>query len=195
MSTAATKSSAPGLNSSVSRRRKWLRLAERVLACVGLGFILFHLTFDATVMTSGSMAPTLQGTSAENGDRILLEKVTGWFRQPRRWEIHFFYDADGTPVTKRIVGMPGEKISLRDNRLFINGAEIPRPAQLQEVKYLAAGNLADGREVDCGRGYFVLGDYSRDSYDSRYTGVISPESFHGRVWCIVSPSSRLGFVR
>lgn len=178
-----------------SRAHRWFRAAERVLACVGLGFILFHLCLDGTIMTSGSMAPALTGTSPDQGDRILLEKVTGWFRQPKRWEIHFFYNEDGTPVTKRIVGMPGETISLKDNQIFINGKEIDRPAFLKHVNYLAIGKLANGRVVDCGRGYFVLGDDSRDSYDSRYTGVVSPESFCGRVWCIVSPASRFGFVK
>ena len=146
-------------------------------------------------MTSGSMSPTLKGTSYENGDRIVLEKVTGWFRSPKRWEIHFFYNDEGIPVTKRIVGLPGETISVKHERIYINGQEILLPPGLRHLKYLAEGNLAAGREVNCGKGFYVLGDDSGDSYDSRFTGPVTPERFRGRVWCIVWPKSRMGFVQ
>lgn len=146
-------------------------------------------------MTSDSMAPALQGTSYENGDRIVLEKVTSWFRSPRRWEIYHFYDAEDTPVAKRIVGMPGERISITNNWIYINGKELPRPPQLQEQKYFPYGHLAGGREFDCGDAYFVLGDDSRDSLDSRFMGSVTGDRFRGRVWFVVWPLSRLGFVR
>src|SRR5262249_35849051 len=128
------------------------------------------------------------------GDRIIVEKVTGYFRSPRRWEIYYMHDAEGNTVAKRIVGLPGERISVRENRVCINGTEAARPAQLQFLKYHALGNLERGQEVDCGTGYFVLGDDSVDSYDSRYLGPVKPEQFHGRVWCIVRPLARFGFV-
>ena len=57
--------------------RKVLRWTEHLLAAIGLCFVVYHFGFEMTAMTSDSMAPTLQGTSYENGDRILLEKVTG----------------------------------------------------------------------------------------------------------------------
>ena len=178
-----------------SRGKRILRWAERSLAFVGLCFIIYHLCFELTVMTSGSMAPTLRGNSYADGDRLLLERVTGWYRKPRRWEIYFFYNPDGIPVAKRIVGMPGEIISIRDNRLYINGIQMQPPPRLQFLKYYAHGNLAAGREVSCDAGYFLLGDDSRDSYDSRFTGPVSAKEFRGRVWCILWPNPRAGFVR
>ena len=171
-----------------------MRWAERLLALIGLCFILYHLGFELTVMTSDSMAPTLRGNAYENGDRILVEKVSGWFRKPRRWEIYFFYDAEGTPVAKRIVGLPGEKISIQRKRIYINGAEIQVPEPLRFLKFYPLGNLTRGREFDCGSRYFVLGDDSRDSYDSRFLGVVERSRFRGRVWCILAPRSRSGFV-
>jgi len=145
-------------------------------------------------MTSGSMSPALQGTSYENGDRILVEKVTGWFRAPRRWEIYFLYDAEGTPVAKRIVGLPGEKISIKENGLYVNGVEIHPPERLQSLKYYPLGNLARGGEIECGKDYFVLGDDSKDSYDSRFLGPVKSAQLRGRAWCILWPPSRAGFV-
>lgn len=93
------------------------------------------------------------------------------------------------------MGLPRELISLKDNRLYVNGREVPRPAALASIKYYDVGNLHGGHDVDCGRGYFVLGDDSRDSYDSRYLGPAAPEQFRGRVCFILWPFSRFGRVR
>ncbi len=175
--------------------RRVLRWMEHVLAISGVCFIVCHLCLELTVMTSESMAPALLGTTYENGDRILLEKITGRFRAPRRWEIYFYYDTDGNPVAKRVVGLPGETISIRANEVCINGIPLSRPEQLRSLKYFGYGNLAHGRQVDCGQDYFMLGDFSRDSYDSRFTGLVARKRFRGRVWCIVSPRAHAGFVK
>jgi signal peptidase I len=176
------------------RSRKIWRWGRDVLAWVGLCFILYHLSFEMTVLVSGSMSPTLRGTSARNGDRVLVEKISGWFRSPRRWEVVYF-EEEGVPIMKRVVGMPGEKISLKDLRVRINGVELPYPEELPSLKYYAFGNVARDQPVDCGKGYYVLGDDSRDSNDSRFIGVITPDRIRGRAWVILWPSDRIGFVR
>lgn len=146
-------------------------------------------------MTSDSMAPALNGVAYETGDRLLLEKVTGRFRAPKRWEIYFFYDTEGNPVAKRIVGLPGERISIKANKIYINGQPLQRPKCLRTTKYYGYGSLANNREVDCGEGYFMLGDASADSFDSRYTGTVRRDRFRGRAWCILWPSAHAGWVR
>ena len=175
--------------------QKALRWCEHVLAFVGACFIIAHFGFEFAVITSGSMAPALQGDAYATGDRIVIEKVTGWFRSPKRWEIHFFYNEDGIPVAKRIIGLPGESVSLKKNRIYINGVEVKRPVWLESRKYLDAGNLSGGREVTCGNGFYVLGDDSRDSYDSRFTGPVPPAELRGRAILVVWPRSRIGLVR
>jgi type IV secretory pathway protease TraF len=54
--------------------------------------------------------------------------------------------------------------------------------------------LTGGRSAECGRGYYVLGDYTKDSNDSRYEGPVSPERIIGRPWLRVWPPGRMGFV-
>lgn len=175
---------------------RWIfRWAERLLACVGLCFIVYHLCFELTVMTSDSMTPALNGTSYENGDSILLEKISSRFRAPRRWEIYFFYDSEGNAVAKRVVGLPGERIAIKTNEILINGIPLERPKNLQGNKYFGYGSLANGHVVDCGNGYFMMGDASADSFDSRYTGLVTRDRFRGRAWCILWPSAHAGFVK
>ena len=174
--------------------RPVLKWSEHVLAAFGVIFIAYYLLFDFSVMVSDSMAPTLCGTSVSNGDRVLTEKLTLHFRRPHRWEVVTFISGDGIQVMKRVVGLPGETVSLRDGVLLVEGVPAERPASLRGIRYLAYGNLASGRAVQCGDGYYVLGDESGDSFDSRFDGPIAPRQFIGRTWLILWPLSRVGFV-
>jgi signal peptidase I len=96
---------------------------------------------------------------------------------------------------KRVVGLPGETVALRDTAtILINGRPIDRPASLQSLKYYSFGAFQAGRTAECGSGYFVLGDDSKDSQDSRYTGPLDLHQIKGRAWLRVWPLSRIGFV-
>jgi signal peptidase I len=171
-----------------------LRLIEHGFAALGLLFLVYHLGFDLSVMASPSMSPALRGTSAEPGDWVLAERISYLFRRPRRWEVVAFRNNGGTNVMKRVVGLPGEAVSLADNCVVVNGSAAARPASIAGVKYYAYGNLARNKPAACGDGYYVLGDDSQDSEDSRFEGPVGPDRIRGRAWLIVWPLSRIGFV-
>lgn len=175
----------------VRRAGRW---GEHLLATIGLLLIVYHVGFELNVIVSPSMSPTLQGTSKHNGDWILTERVTYWFRDPRRWEVVRFDMTDGTRVMKRVVALPGESVTLNRHDLMINGEHVPQPESLAEIKYYPYGNISQGREVTCTNGYFLLGDDSMDSQDSRYEGPIPEAEIAGRVWLRVWPLSRFGRV-
>jgi signal peptidase I len=177
------------------RVRRALRWVERGFAVFGVLCLLYVLTVDLSIITSPSMSPALQGTSVDNGDRVVTEKVTRWFRQPRRWEVIAFTRDDGVQLMKRVVGLPGETVQLsQDRRLLINGKPIEMPPGLNQ-KHLRFGNLFEGKPIPCDSGYYVLGDDLKDSDDSRFNGPVKPSRLIGRAWLIVSPWSRFGFVR
>jgi signal peptidase I len=127
----------------------------------------------------------------KDGDWVLSERVSYWFRRPRRWEVVAFESNDGLPVMKRVVGLPGEEVALRQGRVLINGSPAAYPAELEGIKYVPGGMLDRGRAAKCGEGYFVLGDDSQDSQDSRYDGPVAPGRIERRVWLVVWPLSRL----
>ena len=175
--------------------RWWLRIIERTFAIFGLSFLLFHLTFMTSVIVSPSMSPALQGHHWSDGDRVVTELVSYRFRRPRRWEVVTFRRADGAIVMKRVVGLPGEKLQLRSNGdLVINDAVVPRPTSLSQVRYLPVALVMNDKSVDCGLGYFVLGDDSMDSEDSRFEGPIPSSWILGRAWFIFQPVTRMGWV-
>lgn len=171
-----------------------LRTGEHVLAGVGGAFLVYRMCFTLSVMISGSMAPTLLGTTPRDGDRVLTEKVSYRFRSPRRWEVITFRNKDGVRVMKRVVGLPGERISLRDGVITADERDTQRPETLGYLRYYAFGSLRREHSVECGEGYFVLGDDSRDSQDSRFEGPVDPSRIEGRSWLVVWPASRWGVV-
>lgn len=183
---------------SGERRRRLpgrlLRFGERAFAVVGLVMVVYHMGFDLSQVVSGSMAPTLRGTSTRDGDWVLTERITYRLRRPRRWELVAFRNDEGTQVMKRVVGLPGETISLKGRRIAVDGAVAPRPDPLDGVEYWAFGNLYGGRSAECGRGYYTLGDDSRDSQDSRFEGPLPPDRIAGRPWLILWPPEHIGFL-
>jgi signal peptidase I len=186
-------------DSGPRRRRRWirwiLRQTERALALFGLAAIVYLVCFDLSRMTSSSMAPTLWSDDWSDGDLVLTEKVSYWFRQPRRWEVVAFRRPDGHQVMKRVVGLPGETVQLQpDGTIRIDGQPIDRPPELDSLKYYAYGNLALRLTAQCGDGYYVLGDDSRDSDDSRFNGAVRRDRLIGRAWLILAPAEHFGFV-
>lgn len=125
------------------------------------------------------------------GDWVLTEKVSYWFGKPRRWQIVLYRHAHGFDVAKRVVGLPGETIGIENERVTIDGELVPVPEELQFLKYYGYAVLREGKTYPCKRGYFLLGDFSHDSLDSRFYGELAPSRIRGRAWLIVWPPSRL----
>jgi signal peptidase I len=170
------------------------RRVERIFALLGLLFVLYHSAFRLDRLTSHSMQPTFQGRSIDDGDFVLTERITGRWRAPRRWEVVGLHSDEGLHLMKRVVGLPGETVSLRQGRLRVNDAPVEH-AGGSPASYLAYGNLTSGASAACGSGYYVLGDYTQDSHDSRFDGSVAPHRLTGRAWLILWPPSRFGWVR
>jgi len=169
----------------------WHGLAMFGLFCLGKA-----ACFEVHRVASGSMIPTLYGADHSQGDLVLSEKVTLALRAPRRWEVIAFYDSFDNLILKRVVGLPGETVQLLENGdLAINGKRQLRPASLAKIEYKRYGNLMRGQTAECGDGYFVLGDDSRDSDDSRYNGPVPPDDIVARPLLILSPANRRGWVQ
>ncbi|MHC5053209.1 MAG: signal peptidase I [Planctomycetota bacterium] len=188
--------------------RRALRWAEHCFAALGGLLLAYHVLFDISVVTSGSMAPTLVGSGPDDGDWVLTEKLTFRLRGPRRWEVVTFHMNDGMQVMKRVVGLPGETVGLEVEldahgkpvrgteaiAVLVDGRRVERPPCLEGVRYFALGRLFAGRTVEAGDGHVVLGDDSRDSWDSRWEPPVAGDEIVGRAWLRVWPPSRIGLV-
>ena len=140
----------------------------------------------------------IKGASMEtnffDGDYILTEKVMYRFREPKRGEVVVFQSPSRPDVDyiKRIIGLPGETISLTDGIIYING--LPLEEKYQPTVETAAGRfLTEGKEFTVPEGtYFVMGDNRTHSSDSREFGTVALEDIRGRAILRYWPLNRFG---
>ncbi|MDZ8119677.1 signal peptidase I [Pontiella agarivorans] len=140
------------------------------------------------------------------GDHILTDHYTYLFRQPERGDIVTFSTSgidhpDVQPAriyVSRIVGLPGETISIRDGKIMVNGSPANTPAIFQTLEYTNAGQLdAPENTITLGTDeYFMLGDNTapNTSFDSRFYGAVPRNNILGKVKTIYWPFNRIGVV-
>lgn len=149
-----------------------------------LAIILVRLFIVTPVRVDGpSMNDTLH-----DGDILLLDKYDNKYE---RFEIVVF-NYNGERLIKRVIGLPGEVVSYKNNKLYINGNEIEDNYGLGytedfELKDLNLTKIPDNE-------YLLMGDNRNDSLDSRYFGTISKDKILGSVKYRLFPFNKFGKV-
>ena len=125
------------------------------------------------------------------GERVLADKLAYRLASPRRGQIVIFdYPRDVSQVyVKRVVGLPGETVSIAGGQVFINGRPLAEP-----YKTFAAHGDMPARAVAPGE-YFVMGDNRDVSDDSRYWGDLPRRDIIGRAVACYWPPSRCQVLR
>jgi signal peptidase I len=135
---------------------------------------------------TNAMQPTIR-----QGDQVFMEGLSYLWRPPARGDLVVFRTRDIPAVgrdevyVKRLAGLPGEHMRIRDGQLIVNDRAVPLlDANRQPIQYVNAGMLAQPTDelVVPADQFFVLGDNSRNSADSRYWGFVPKQSVQGRVW-------------
>jgi len=151
---------------------------------------------------SASMEPTLHcgkpadGCRSRVSDRVIANRIVYRFHAPERGDIIVFNaparvkaacNASGAFV-KRIVGLPGEQVSMQDGHVLINGVRLREPYLTPAYRGRESGEWPRSPRG----GYFVLGDNRAMSCDSRRWGVVPRESIIGRADIRYWPPNRAG---
>lgn len=139
-----------------------------------------------------SMEPTFQ-----DGEYLLIDQLSYRFRQPRRGEVIVFrYPNDPSQFfIKRIVGLPGETVSVEGGQVIVHSNEFQSGAVLDESSYLDP-SVRTGGQVELQLNadeFFVLGDNRPASSDSRSWGVLPRVDIIGRTWVRAFPFDQLTF--
>ena len=179
-----------------------------VLAAILLLPLPPHLIAEVIKIPTAAMEPTLQGASRGTPDHVIVDRLSYWFSPPQRGDLAAFrttgiagISGEGPSFVKRIVGLPGERIEIRDGHLFADGRQLNENDGIPTVLYYSVPtSLTDsfnsgGIYLVPGDAYFVLGDNSRKSFDSRYWGYVPRTNIYGRVSRIYYPFSRAGIPR
>lgn len=147
-------------------------------------FVAIQATLQTSVIEGDSMEPNLH-----DGQRILLNKAVFYYSDPGRGEIIVFHhprDPHGIPPIKRVIGLPGELVEIRDGKVYINGLEIDEPYITDPPQY-DMGEITVPAEH-----YFVLGDNRNHSEDSHFEWTVSRENIIAKAWLSIWPPDLWG---
>jgi len=149
-----------------------------------------YIIINASVPT-GSMENTIMP-----GDNLLGYRLAYLMDEPERGDVIFFYfpDDETQKYVKRIIGLPGEKITISGGSIFINDSATPLEEDyLKEEWTVGTGPFEFEVPEDC---YFVLGDNRNSSQDARYWAnpYVADEKIIGKAMFTYFPFDRMGKV-
>lgn len=211
----AVQDSAPTPEGEEEKKFNWKREILDLIKVIVIALLITNFlnifVFTLSQVRQSSMETTLMG-----GDQLIVEKLSYAFGNPETGDIivfikdpvdpsigarfvrlyqdmaaKFFRREVNTRLVKRVIGLPGDEISIRDGKVFVNGKELTEDYAQQptypkdSIQY--PFTVPDGQ-------YFVIGDNRGMSYDSRDFGCIKREQIEGRVWIRFWPLGKLGGV-
>jgi len=157
----------------------FLEVLEIAAIAIGVVFVVRTFLIQPFLVSGTSMYPTFQ-----NGDYVLTDELTFRVRPPERGEVVVFHDVSdsSTYLIKRVIGLPGETVIVKNNDVTIENAQHPQGFVLNE-KYLPVGTqtLGDGTWTLSSSSYMMLGDNRIVSYDSRVWGPLPAKDIVGLV--------------
>jgi len=191
----SNKNYAPGVEPGQGETRKkprWQENAETIFIALALALVIRALVVQAFSIPSGSMEPTLLV-----GDYLLVNKLAYGIRNPftnnvliplgtpqRGDVVVFLYPQDpDKDYIKRVIGLPGDRIEIRNKKLYLNGrlTEIPPPSEDPNAPRAV---YRDPEVTPTQDAYFVMGDNRDRSYDSRFWGFVPMKDLKGRAFII-----------
>lgn len=161
-----------------------------ILIVICATYLIVTYVGQRTKVSGDSMQATLY-----DGDNLIVDKISYRFRDPKRFEIVVFpyrYTKD-TYYIKRIIGLPGETVQIKDGYVYINGELLEENYGLEVM--ISAGNASE--PITLGEDeYFVLGDNRNHSSDSRDSsvGVLHRDELIGRAWIRIWPLDSIGVI-
>jgi signal peptidase I len=164
--------------------RSLLRETLETILLTAIIFLILNTTTGRFQVRGSSMEPTLH-----DGQYLVIGKLVYWIRPPERGDIIVFQPPNNPAddYIKRVVGLPGEQIEIRDGAVWVANVLLEEPYVANPAFYSSAWNLGDGE-------YFVLGDNRGNSSDSRSWGVLPEENIVGRAWLCYWPPEEWGLV-
>lgn len=174
-------------------RHPLLRTILSVLVCITVALILSLLitkyVAHHTSVEGSSMEPTLF-----NGDQLIVEKFSYYFHNPERYDVIVFPFSENVSYIKRIIGLPGDIIQIKNGVVYLNGEIMDEHYGKEE--WIREPGLAEEEIVLNEDEYFVLGDNRNASVDSRKeeVGVIKRSQIQGKAWVRFYPFDEMSTV-
>jgi signal peptidase I len=179
--------------SSRGKKEAWEWIKALAVA-IALAVLIRSFLFAPFIVEGESMETTLH-----NNEKLVVNKAVYLLREPQRGEIVVFHAEAGRDYIKRVIGVPGDTVEMRDDTLYINGKAVPEPyleENREKVREEDKPLTDDFGPVTVPEGQiFVLGDNRQNSHDSRALGSISIDSVVGRAEFVYWPLDQIRWTR
>lgn len=156
---------------------------QSVLVTITLAVVLRLFVIQPFIVDGASMEPNFH-----NQEYIMIDKLSYRFHTPKRGDVVVFHPPTNPSENyiKRVIGLPGETVSIDNFQVKINGNAVSEPyldsaQRITQPLGLARSELLGERE------YFVLGDNRQHSSDSREWGPLKLDEIEGRTWFVIFP--------
>lgn len=177
-----------------STKKEVVSWIKALALAVVLAFICRHFIFEPVTVRGESMVPTF-----ENAQKVIVSKTS----EIERFDMIVFHSpVEEKDYVKRVIGMPGDTVEMKDDVLYVNGKAYEEKYVNREQKAVMDKITEDftllesfGRETVPEGSYFVMGDNRPFSYDSRQFGFISEDAVIGEVKFRFYPFNETGFTK
>ncbi len=159
----------------------------KIVILAGITIVLVrYFLFKPFYVKGESMEPTFY-----EKEYLIIDEISYRFRDPQRGEVVVFKAPIGDKdyYLKRIIGMPGERVKVEDNKVIIYNEENPQGIVVEEMYLMETTPGSITMSLGPGQ-YFVMGDNRDSSYDSRGFGPVGKAEIVGRAWLRGWPFSR-----
>lgn len=147
----------------------------------------------SAVVPTGSMLNTIH-----EKDRVIGNRLSYKFEEPERGDIVIFYAPDATDKTvyiKRLIGLPGDTVVIKEAHIYINGSETPLDEPYLKEEWV---EYNDGYEFEVpADSYLFMGDNRNNSWDARmWTNTyVESDAIIAKAECIYLPFNHIGMVK
>ncbi len=169
--------------------REILSWVLTLAVAVGAALLIRTFVFEPVRVDGRSMNNTLQ-----DGEFMLVTKYNYLFSDPERFDVVICHypERGWTNFVKRIVGVPGDTIAVKNSILYVNGEAIDETSYIDNPSRPGQ----DFDEITLGENeYFVMGDNRSNSNDSRYVGTLKRSMIKGQVRFVWFPFSQARLIK
>jgi signal peptidase I len=164
-----------------------------------LKFVLITVIIVVPIRTFIAQPFIVHGSSMENSffenEYLIVDELSYYLRTPERGEVVIFRYPKNPSVffIKRIIGLPGETVAIKNSRILIKQAD--GSWQALNEPYAKGKTFSDTPEITLkAQEYFVVGDNRELSYDSRAWGPVKLDLIRGRAWLRLLPINRISYL-